>query len=208
MTSLSFSALVPVKPLGHGKSRLADVDEDRRRALAHAFLADTLDAVTCCPSVTGTIVVTDDFRLARQLRERCVVIPDGVSGDLNATLEQAAAEARRRWPEARPVAVCADLPALSAEALDVTLAALAAAAPQGPAFVPDADGSGTTLYSAPHGSFTPGFGFNSRGFHVSEGAVEVTDVPNRVRLDVDTSADLERALALGCGPATTAAAAG
>lgn len=206
MTSLSFSALVPVKPLDRGKSRLVGIPDDQRRSLAAAFLTDTLDAVVACDAVAGTIVVTDDFRLARELKDRCVVIPDGVSDDLNAVLVLAAAEAHRRWPEARPVAICADLPALTPQSLSDALHALAEAAPDGASFVPDATGTGTTAYSAPQQRFAPGFGFMSRDFHLREGAVEVTDVPARVRCDVDTLTDLAAALDLGCGPATTAAA--
>ncbi len=209
MSDEKFVALVPVKPLSRGKSRLVGVPDEQRRLLAEAFVLDTLTAVDAASTVAAALVVTDDVRLARTLRTRFEdgvwTIPDGVSGDLNASLRLAAAEARRRWPDARPVAVCADLPALTPDALDEVLQAVATRAPRGAAFVPDCVGTGSTLYSAPWELFRPRFGADSRAGHLSADAVELADAPVRVRMDVDDHADLGRALVTGVGPATAQA---
>lgn len=195
-----FVLLVPAKPLGRAKSRLADLGEDRRRALARAFLLDTVTAGAAARRVVAVLVVTDDHRLAATVVDQgCDVLPDGVSDDLNATLVQAAAEARRRWPGARPVTVCADLPALRAEDLD---AALAAAATCRQAFVRDHAGTGTTLYAAAPEAFAPRFGTGSARAHLDAGAVELDDVAPTLRTDVDSPADLGRALLLGVGAHT------
>ena len=209
MSAPSFVVLVPVKPPARGKSRLGALPGSatavRRAALAEAFVRDTVAAALGTDEVAQVVVVTDDAHLARTLRhERCLLLPDGVSGDLNGTLRLAAAEARRRRPELRPAALCGDLPALTPAALDEALAALLTAAGDGAGFVPDVRRTGTTLYSAPYDTFLPRFGPGSRAAHLADGAVEVADVTTRVRHDVDDADDLERAVALGVGPRTAA----
>lgn len=187
--------LLPVKPPGRGKSRLRELPDDLRSSLAAAFALDTAEAALATPSVRAVLAVTDDHAFAGELAAAgCSVIPDGVSGDLNATLVQAAAEAARRWPGARPVALTADLPALRPEELERVLAVL----PDSPAFVPDAAGTGTSLYSAPRDRFAPEFGRDSAARHRDAGAVELAAGPS-VRRDVDDVADLGAATVLGLG---------
>ena len=97
-----------------------------------------------------------------------------------------------------------DLPALRPAELALVLRA---AATSGEAFVPDAAGTGTTLYAAGPGvAFRPAFGPGSRDRHLAAGAVEL-DLPDLrgLRQDVDTRADLELAADLGLGPRTLAA---
>jgi 2-phospho-L-lactate guanylyltransferase len=124
--------------------------------------------------------------------------------DLNGTLHQSAAEAHRRWPELVPVAITADLPALRPEDLDE---ALGEVAPGVAAYVADADGVGTTLYTAAHEEFAPRFGPGSALAHQATGARPLTAPVPRLRRDVDDLADLDDALALGVGPRTTERAA-
>lgn len=200
MTSPAFVVLLPVKPPARGKSRLA-VDPVRRRRLAAAFALDTARACLSAHSVVAVLAVTDDAGFAAELRAAgCKTIPDGVAEDLNESLRQAAAEAARRWPEATPVALCADLPALSSTDLDIALTVVAASA--GPAFVADRDGVGTTLYSAPYHEFSPSFGHGSRAAHLTGGAVEIDGSLLTLRQDVDDSAALTAAEALGLGAHT------
>ena len=196
-----FVVIVPVKPPARGKSRLDALSADRRRDLAAAFARDTVAAVRRTPQVEAALVVTDDYRFATELRaDGCDVIPDGVSDDLNATLQQAAAEAGRRWPHAIPVALCADLPCLSPDELAAALLEV-----DGPAFVRDANGTGTTMYAAPRALFEPAFGLDSAASHRAAGAREITAPAPTLRLDVDEPDDLERALELGVGVHTTEA---
>lgn len=195
---ISFVVIVPVKPPARGKSRLDALPASQRRDLAAAFALDTVAAARRTPQVEAVLVVTDDFRFAADLRDNgCEVIPDGVSDDLNATLRQAAAEAGRRWPEAVPVALCADLPCLTIDDLAVALADV-----DGPAFVRDAAGTGTTMYAAPLATFDPAFGVDSAALHVTHGAREIGVPVPTLRLDVDEPADLDHAVVLGVGPHT------
>jgi 2-phospho-L-lactate guanylyltransferase len=200
MTSPAFVVLLPVKPPARGKSRLT-VDPVRRRRLAAAFALDTARACLSARSVVAVLAVTDDAGFATELRATgCETIPDGVAEDLNESLRQAAAEAARRWPEATPVALCADLPALSSTDLETALAGVAASARA--AFVADRDGVGTTLYSAPYDEFSPAFGHGSRAAHLAGAAVEIEGDLLTLRQDVDDSAALTAAETLGLGAHT------
>lgn len=202
MSSQQFVVLVPVKPPAVGKSRLLGVDAEVRRALAEAFAQDTVAACLDASSVRQVLVVTDDAHFSAVLGAMGAhTLPDGVSDDLNGTLRLAAAEAQRRWPELAPVALCADLPALRSDDLDTVLARIDL---PHPAFVPDAAGTGTTLYAAGYGTFAPRFGPGSRDNHVDAGAQELADVPASVRRDVDDVTDLRAAIDLGVGRCTAA----
>ncbi|WP_201931097.1 2-phospho-L-lactate guanylyltransferase [Nocardioides donggukensis] len=199
----SFTVLVPVKPPVRGKSRLAGLPDDQRQRLAAAFALDTITAARATASVGEVMVVTDDHAFAATARERgCTVLPDGVSGDLNATLVQAAHEAVRRWPGSGLAALCADLPALRPEDLAGALAQVPAG---GAAFVADAHGTGTTMYAAAVGHFDPHFGVGSRAAHLRAGATEIPGRIASLRHDVDDVGDLGRALVLGVGTETALA---
>jgi 2-phospho-L-lactate guanylyltransferase len=201
--STSYVVLLPVKPPARGKSRL-EVDPVRRRALAAAFALDTARACLDAERVIAVLAVTDDASFADDLRTAgCQSIPDGVADDLNGSLRLAAAEARRRWPKARPVAVCADLPSLDPDDLDIAL--LAASTAASPAFVADRDGVGTTLYTAPLETFRPCFGAGSRRAHLDAGSREIEGDLASLRSDVDDAEALADAADLGLGAHTSVA---
>lgn len=194
-----FVVLVPVKPPNRGKSRLASLPDDQRAALADAFARDTITAARAADPVSTVMVVTDDVGLALEMRrEGCAVLPDGVADDLNGSLVQAAAEARRRWPDHGVAALCGDLPALRPDDLAAALAGVEA-----PSYVADHTGRGTTLYAVPPGAgFEPRFGHDSALAHAAGGAAALAGELASLRLDVDDPADLGRALLLGVGEHT------
>lgn len=196
-----FVVLIPVKPPVRGKSRLAGLVTTDRIALATAFARDCIAVARVADGVAEVMVVTDDHDFAAVVRaDGCEVIPDGASGSLNATLVQAAAEARRRWPAYAVAALCADLPALRPEDLS---AALAQVGDQEPHFVTDHEGTGTTMYAAAPGVvFDPHFGPDSRLAHLDVGAREIVGELATLRLDVDDLAGLEAARRHGFGPHT------
>jgi len=203
-----FAVILPVKPPHRGKSRLVGIDDDRRAALARAFALDTAEACLATPSVAAVLAVTDDVRFSFELGALgCDAIPDGVSGDLNESLRQAAAEVVRRWPGLVPVALCGDLPALRPADLDAALSSIVSSIQgSGPSYVVDAAGTGTTLYTAAYERFTPSFGVDSAHLHREGGAMPVPgDLPS-LRQDVDTVADLRVASGLGLGHRTMLAA--
>lgn len=198
-----FGVVVPVKAAAVAKSRLRPLGDDARRQLAAAFAVDTVLAAVGCSLVGRVLVVTDDVPLALALRDLGVdAVPDGESGSLNASLQQGAVELVRRDPSLRPVALCADLPALRGDDL---AAALGAADPSAPSFVADLEAVGTTLYAAPAlATFDPQFGAGSRRSHLAQGAVEIGIAGvEPLRRDVDTPEDLRAAVALGVGPRTS-----
>jgi 2-phospho-L-lactate/phosphoenolpyruvate guanylyltransferase len=190
--------VIPVKPPGIGKTRLVGVPAEQRVALASAFAIDTVTACLATAGVAQVLVTTDDANFAAALTalgaEAC---PDGGSG-LNQALIQAAAEAARRWPGLRPVALCADLPALRAEDLGSALASSTGRT----SYVVDAEGTGTTLYTAPYDDFVPRFGIDSAAAHEAAGATPVAGALPGLRQDVDDLASLRAAIALGVGTAT------
>jgi 2-phospho-L-lactate/phosphoenolpyruvate guanylyltransferase len=193
-----FGVLVPVKPPAIAKSRLADLGDDVRRALARAFAADTVEAVLACDRVARVLAVTDDHALAAELASLgCDVVPDAVADDLNASLVHAAAELLLRGPGLRLAAVCADLPALRPGELGT---ALDAASPQGMSFLADRERTGTTLVAAPGlESFRPRFGHGSRIDHLATATELDLDAVPSLRRDVDTPQDLHEAVGLGVG---------
>jgi 2-phospho-L-lactate guanylyltransferase len=107
-----------------------------------------------------------------------------------------------------PVAVLlGDVPALRARDLD---AALDVAARHPLAYVPDAEGTGTTLATAREGeALDAHFGQDSAARHAAAGFADlVAEHPGAIapglRRDVDTAAELREAVALGVGARTSA----
>jgi len=204
---ITWSVLMPVKVLDRAKSRLAELAGPRRGELALALACDTVRAVLQTAQVARTVVITDDPVAAAALGTLgALVVADEPRDGLNAALRHGAALAAARWPGSGTAALSADLPALRPAELGQ---ALAAAAAWPTAFVADAPGDGTTLYTAvPGAAFRPAFGLASRARHAADGAAELQlpGIPG-LRRDVDTPADLRGAAALGLGPHTSPLAA-
>ena len=200
-----YVALVPVKPPALGKSRLVGLADTDRQAMAAAFALDTVAACMSSTAIAQVLVATDDASFSVELAALgAVTIPDGVAMDLNGTLRQSAAEARRRWPGLVPVALTADLPAVRPDDLDE---ALGEVTPGEAAYVADAAGLGTTLYTAAYDAFDPRFGPGSALAHDATGARPIRAALPRLRRDVDDVDDLQDALALGVGRRTAERAA-
>ena len=188
MTAL-VSLVIPVRDAASAKSRLAaegGADADARRAsLAAAIALDTVSAARAAREVGELIVVGSLPERVDGVR----VIDDPGFGLLVAIGAGLAAA-----DPAMPTAVLlGDLPALQPADLD---AALVAASEHHWAFVPDAEGEGTTLVVAAAGlPHSLRFGADSAEQHRDAGYVEL-DVPERsgLRRDVDT---LEQLAALG-----------
>jgi 2-phospho-L-lactate guanylyltransferase len=198
----TWAVVVPVKLLARAKSRIAPLAGPRRAELALAMAFDTVSAAVATPEVGQVIVVTDDPLAAGELSAAgATIVPDEPRDGLNAALVYGAACADRQWPRPGTAALSADLPALRPGEIG---AALRAAAAWPEAFVPDLQGSGTTLYTAALGAaFRPRFGVESRRRHADGGAVELL-LPGiqGLRRDVDTPEDLRAAARLGLGPRT------
>lgn len=200
----TYVVVVPVKPPATGKSRLDGVPGVDRRVLAEAFAIDTVTACLATPAVAGVVVVTEDQELAATCTALgALTCPDGPVPGLNPALITGAGFARRRWPTATPVALLADLPALTPADLSAALSVLDGRS--GSSYVVDAEGTGTTLYSAAYDDFAPRFGPGSAAAHAATGAVAIPGPLDSLRRDVDDAVSLEIAKVLHVGDATAAA---
>jgi 2-phospho-L-lactate/phosphoenolpyruvate guanylyltransferase len=203
----TWSVLMPVKVLAQAKSRLAGLAGPHRAELALDLACDTVTAVLETAQVARVVVITNDPVAAAALGGLgALVVPDEPCDGLNPALRHGAAFAAARWPGCGTAALSADLPALRPAEL---ARALEAATAFPTAFVADAAGDGTTLYTAaPGAAFRPAFGLASRARHAAGGATELglEGIPG-LRRDVDTPADLRGAAALGLGPRTAPLAA-
>ncbi|MFI6598024.1 2-phospho-L-lactate guanylyltransferase [Nonomuraea sp. NPDC050536] len=194
-----WSVVIPVKTLVAAKTRLAAATGPYRTRLAVAVASDTVSAALSCPLVARVIVVTSDPAAAGPLAGLGAEVVHDPDRGLNTALRTGAAHAVRHGG---PIgALQADLPSLRPAELAI---ALAAAAEFDQAFVPDAQGVGTTFYGVQDGiRFTPRFGGESRAKHLAGGAKELCpEGIESVRRDVDTPDDLRAAVALGLGPHT------
>lgn len=193
--------VVPVKRLQVAKSRL-DLPAEQRRQLAGAMAADTVAAALTAPSVAQVVVVSDDEVAAPLLRGLgAAVVPDLPDAGLNQALGHGIAVARERSRGGAVATLSADLPALTGDALAEALGMV-----RRRAVVADSQGTGTTLLAAAAGiGLAPAYGNGSYARHRAAGAEGISDrVAQRLRVDVDTLADLAVAVALEVGPHTKA----
>lgn len=179
------SLVIPVRDPASAKSRLAVGDDPaahaRRAALAAAIALDTVSAARAAREVGEVIVVGT---LAEQVDGVHVLADPGFGLLVAVGAGVAAAD-----PAAPTAVLLGDLPALQPADLD---AALVAASEHHWAFVPDAEGTGTTLVTAAAGlPHALRFGEGSAAQHRDAGYLEL-DVPERsgLRRDVDTPAQL------------------
>jgi 2-phospho-L-lactate guanylyltransferase len=186
-----WTVVIPVKPAALGKSRLGTT-----AAVARAL---ALDTITAAASVASVVVVTGDAELPDLVPAGVRVMREPSPAGIAAAL----ALGTDGLPEAAWVAaLLGDLPALTGDDL---ADALALAAPHARAFVPDADGTGTSLVTARAVPLRSQFGRDSAARHRAAGLVELPVPPaSTVRRDVDTPAQLAALLPL-VGPHTRAA---
>ncbi|WP_221176381.1 2-phospho-L-lactate guanylyltransferase [Nocardioides marmorisolisilvae] len=202
MTALEYALLIPVKDGRTAKSRLGVGDDGERAQLMAAFARDAISAAAAVPG-TAVHVVGDEAALAEVLDGlEVTVLPDEGEGQLNRALSRAAERLAR--PDLAIAVLLADLPCLRT-------ADLASALSDGHdrRFVADAAGTGTTLLVAPAGStLDPRFGPGSAAAHRQSGARPLDAELASLRLDVDTTDDLEAALRFGVGVHTAKTASG
>jgi 2-phospho-L-lactate guanylyltransferase len=184
-----WTVVIPVR--APGKSRLG-----RGPEFARAIALDTIEAAL---AVADVVVVTSDPEVAD---EASALGAEVVLEERPAGLEAAIRAGLPRADRARAV-LLGDLPALRPRTLEL---ALDAALEHERAFVPDADGTGTTLVTARTGSgFVHRFGPGSARAHRSSRLVELKlPVTSTLRRDVDLEEHLQQ-LADRLGSRTRAA---
>jgi len=188
-------AIVPVKPLRRGKSRLAGtLSEDERTELNRALLQHTLETLTDLKDVEQVLVVSRDpqaLTIARNHGAR-TVREDG-QPQLNTALQRATVVAQL-YATRGVLVLPADLPLISRE--DVLALIGRAVDPPVVVIAPDRHGNGTNaLLISPIGLIEYDFGENSFQRHCElvkkAGArLEVVNLPS-LGLDLDVPEDLD-----------------
>jgi 2-phospho-L-lactate guanylyltransferase len=191
-----YSIIIPVKPIGIGKSRL-------RASITVAddlVIAIALDTIAAALTAAGSVlVVTDDTAITEAATALgASVTPDAPDAGLNAAIAHGESLLP---PSSARAALTADLPALRPADLAGALAAA-----RGRSYVADHLGTGTTLLiAAPDVRLDPHFGPGSAAAHAASGAHSLHGAWPSLRLDVDTREDLDAARALGLGTRSAAA---
>lgn len=188
-------AIVPVKPLRRGKSRLKEVlTEDERTSLNRCLLVNTLDVIATVPEIEHTLVVSRDPQALAIAREHGArTVQEQGAPQLNLALTRATMVAVSHAVMGVLV-LPADLPLITAE----DIKELVSRSGQPPVVVisPDRHRRGTNaLLVSPAGKIIYTFGVGSFERHCNlarkQGArLEICELPN-LALDVDIPEDLD-----------------
>jgi 2-phospho-L-lactate guanylyltransferase len=192
---MSLWAIVPVKPLKRGKSRLASVlSEDERTVLNQTLLVNTIKTLNEVPEIDKILVVSRDphaLALAREYHAR-TVLEDG-SPELNTALRRAVMVAQAY--QANEILVLpADLPLIKAADLRDFIAR--SGNPPEVIIAPDRRHDGTNaLYINPAGLIEFRYGVGSFNVHLelarkANAKVQVIE-DSAFGLDLDLPEDLE-----------------
>lgn len=188
-------AIVPVKPLREGKSRLSSIMDQQEREQFNTFLMRrTFDVIAAFPGHSSSVVVSADEKVAAEAEARGINFVKDEERDLNGALARATRAAMQQGADA-VIVLPVDLPLATSADLEsiVPLSGLSKVC----VIVPDRHRSGTNLlYIAPpcedlycfgHGSFDRHREAAARrGFRVIE-----SDKSN-LMLDIDEPVDYER----------------
>jgi 2-phospho-L-lactate/phosphoenolpyruvate guanylyltransferase len=188
-------AIVPVKPLRHGKSRLAGtLNEDQRESLNRSLLEHTLETLEGLKEINGVLVISRDpnaLTIARNHGARTVL--ENGQPQLNTALKRATIVAQV-YATRGVLVLPADLPLISRD--DIVELLKRAVNPPVVVIAPDRHGKGTNaLLISPPGLIEYDFGENSFQRH-SERAkqasarLEVVELPS-LGLDLDVPEDFE-----------------
>jgi len=188
-------AIVPVKPLRRGKSRLAEVlTQEERKDLNCNLLAHTVDTLAAIPDIEHVLVVSRDpeaLALAREHGARTV--QENGASSLNIALAKATIVAKN-YTTRGVLIVPADLPLITPE--DVRAILERVKDPPVVVVAPDQRRQGTNaLLICPVGLIDYNFGPKSFQRHcelaVQAGArLEICELPS-LALDVDLPEDLD-----------------
>ena len=188
-------AIVPVKPLRRGKSRLAGaLSEDERTELNRSLLQNTLKTFANLKEVEEVLVISRDpqaLAIARQHGAR-TVREDG-QPELNTALKRATVIAQV-YATRGVLVLPADLPLVTRA--DVLTLIEHAGEPPTVVIAPDRHGTGTNaLLISPAGLIEYDFGENSFQRHCQRATevgarLEIVDLPT-LGLDLDLPEDLE-----------------
>jgi 2-phospho-L-lactate/phosphoenolpyruvate guanylyltransferase len=192
---MSLWAIVPVKPLRRGKSRLAGIlSQDERAKLNQTLLAHTLDTLKATPEIEQILVVSRDTEALALAREHGArTVQEKGAPHLNIALARATVVAHNYATRAVLI-VPADLPLLTPQ--DIRSMLELAHQPPVVVVAPDTRRQGTNaLLISPVGLIDYDFGPGSFERHcqlaTQAGArLEICELPS-LALDMDLPEDLE-----------------
>ncbi len=156
-------ALVPVKRLGAGKSRLRGALGAHADELTLAMLEDLLEALVASPRLARVVVVTPDPAVAALAREAGADARVADDPGLNEAL--AAATAALAAPGEAVLVVLGDVAGASAREIGALFEALDALGGRGVVLAPARDGGTAALLRAPHDLMGTRFGAASAAAH-------------------------------------------
>lgn len=187
------TAVLPVKRFDAAKQRLAGgVDDERRRELAGAMVADVLEAAGEARAIDRVIVVTGEPAVQELAADvGAEVVPDPEDAGHIEAAQAGIARAEVEGAE-RVVLLAGDCPLLDPRELDRLLTGIPG---NYVGIVPDRHGSGTNaLLLSPPDAIVPAFGEGSRDRHVEAARQAgipfgIEELPS-IELDLDTPADV------------------
>jgi 2-phospho-L-lactate guanylyltransferase len=192
---MSLWAIVPVKPLRRGKSRLAGVlSEDERTELNRSMLVNTIKTLKAVPEIDMILVVSRDpaaLALARDYEAR-TVLEDG-SPELNTALRRASKVAQA-YQAMEILVIPADLPLV--KPADIQQFLKHSGTPPEVIIAPDRRRDGTNaLFINPADLIEFRYGNNSFNVHLdlakkANARIEVVDM-DTIALDLDLPEDLD-----------------
>ena len=192
---MSLWAIVPVKPIRRGKSRLSEIlSEEERVQLNHLLFLHTIDILKQVDAVSEILVVSRDSNVLTEARELGVrTVTENGTPELNPALLRASLFSKAFSTEGVMI-VPADLPLLTPSDVEAFLAKRS----QAPEVIiaPDRHGKGTNmLFANPADILTFSYGDDSLSRHselAKARGAQLTIVENeRIGLDLDFPADYE-----------------
>jgi 2-phospho-L-lactate guanylyltransferase len=203
------AALVPVKRLGAGKSRLlGSLDRDAIERLTLAMLGDILAALQGVSRIDHVAVVTPDEVVARASEAAGAEALLRKDPGLNPSLTRAGAELAARG-FTRLLVVLGDVAGASATDLEALFDALDGLGRRGVVLAPSRDGGTSALLRAPHDVIPNHFGKDSAAAHrdLARGAgIPYSELPlPSLAIDLDRIEDVEALLEAARGADRTRA---
>jgi 2-phospho-L-lactate guanylyltransferase len=190
---MSLWAIVPVKPLRRGKSRLSEIlSEDDRTYLNHQLFVHTIELLKKVEAVTDILVVSRDSDVLTEARDLKVrTVTENGTPELNAALRRATLFSKTFSTEGVLI-VPADLPLMTPA--DVTAFLNRRSDSPGIVIAPDRRRQGTNLlFTNPADLLTFSYGEDSFERHIElakQRAAQVVVVENdQIALDLDLPED-------------------
>ncbi len=190
---MSLWAIVPVKPLRRGKSRLSSIlSEEERAQLNHQLYQHTIHVLKQVSEISDILVVSRDSDVLTEARELDVrTVTENGSPALNNALRRACLFSKQ-FSQEGVLIVPADLPLLTPADVSAFLQERTSA----PMIVisPDRSQQGTNmLFITPADLFTFSFGQDSYATHTAQaraaGARVVVYENEHIAIDLDTEED-------------------